>query len=845
MGKLRMFIAFGLAMVSAGAIVWCTVAARPVPLSTRSDSPAVPEPWELEDRGDPQVKLARQATTEVKVTRAGPGDLSAVPQGRLDERQRQVKVTVTHRLRMNRADPLVETLRQGGSFPGGIQRFTDDGFGAIKVGGDWLAPTTRPAPILTTTGGLTTAEFRVTLLRQFKPSDLMTLDFTAPSAKPLIVSQRTISLLPGDWTVLQAQGLDPELEESELLRFTVGSYLVKVTLAQDSYGFPDAEEADDFSWTAGLGVLTAIALAAFLARSLGLAWWNRQPNRELLLGIALITPLVLLPLLAPDWRPVAYVALFLALPALTARHASRALPTSPPWTTRDMLVVTGLACLVGIGMLSWSWLHEQLPAQTLLIGSVVAAVTAAAAAVVFSVDLGVRVVIVRLAVLAAEAAIGLLALALWGRALLTGVYPPDSIRLVLALGWAVIPVAAIAVATKMWTRTAVVGAVLVSLLVQGWPTEWLDSGSWNLPFGGTDMSNMPKIGILPLDPLVRGVLGLLLLAFALLVLRLRRLGGSLAALDHPATHPTVIACLMVLYLTPRGSTTLTDANVALPQLTITSIAAWVTARWLLVRPHPAVVEPTTAEEHRQLVRAALHKRLLLISEQELYRIGRGKLGAGELTMTEFDTRRHELEAALEEHGRHPETALATAAGCTPWHNGVYAFVISLLLSLPFVLVFGWPTGADLSSFVFDSRYLLTLPAFGFVFGYFYPRVRGTQPMTKALHLMAAALVTELSAYLPTLFEPDIGVAVKVQVVAIVVGEVALVCIGLGLYWEWRVMHLAGEPWARVRNVRSVRSLATPLLAVVIAAGTTAATSAAGQTVDRILKGDQVSSSSGP
>ncbi|HUR07441.1 MAG TPA: hypothetical protein VM347_33195, partial [Nonomuraea sp.] len=509
------------------------------------------------------------------------------------------------------------------------------------------------------------------------------------------------------------------------------------------------------------------------------------------------------------------------------------------------LVVTGLGCLVGLGMLSWSWLHQQLPGQTLLIGSVVAAVAAAAAAVVFSVDLGVRVVIVRLAVLAAEAAIGLLALALWGRALLTGVYPPDSIRLVLALGWAMIPIAAIAVATKTWTRTAVVGALLVSLLVQGWPTEWLDAGSWNLPFTATDASNLPKIGILPLDPLVRGVLGLLLLTFALLVLRLRRLGGSLTALDHPATHATVIVCLMVLYLTPRGSTTLTDVHVAVPQLSITSIVAWVTARWLLVRPHPAVVEPASAEEHRQLVRAALHKRLLLVSEQELYRIGRGKLGSGELSMAEFDTRRLELEAALHEHGRHPETALATAAGCTPWHNGVYAFLISMLLSTPFVLVYGWPSGADLSSFVFDSRYLLTLPAFGFLFGYFYPRIRGTQPMTKALHLMAAALVTELATYLPTLFEPDIGVADKVQVTAIVVGEVALVCIGLGLYWEWRVMHLAGEPWARVRNIRSVRSLATPLLAVVIAAGTTAATSAAGQTVDRILKGDQVSSSSSP
>ncbi|MEV4801015.1 hypothetical protein AB0K18_13495 [Nonomuraea sp. NPDC049421] len=145
---------------------------------------------------------------------------------------------------------------------------------------------------------------------------------------------------------------------------------------------------------------------------------------------------------------------------------------------------------------------------------------------------------------------------------------------------------------------------------------------------------------------------------------------------------------------------------------------------------------------------------------------------------------------MNEHGRHPETAFATSAGCPPWHNAVPAFTVSLLLSLPFAIVYGWPEGADLTSFVFDSRYLLTLPAFGFLYGYFYPRVRGTQPMTKALHLAAAALLTEL-------------------------------------------------PWARVRTLRSVRSLAAPALALVPAAGTTAASSAAGQTVDRILKGDQV------
>jgi hypothetical protein len=830
-----------LALIAVGAIVWCTAAAR-VAQTAHNTIAEVPDPWEMEQT-PPKVAADREATTEVLVTRAARGDLNGVPEGRLDERQRQVKVTVIHRLRMNKDDHLAEILRRGDGFPEGIQRFTDDGFGAVKVArGIALSPTTRPAPVLTTSAGVTAVEFRVTLLLQFRPGELMTLDFNAPSAKPLIVVQRTITLMPGEWTVLRVEGIEPDREEQERLQFRVGPAPVRVAMAQDSYGFPDRTPKDDFSWATALGVLTAVTVVVYLLRSLGMAWWDRPPNRELTVGLALVVLIVLVPLLlAPSWRPLAYVTLFMAMPALTVRHASRVLPTSPPWTTRDLLVVTGLGFLIGLGMLSWSWLHGQLPAETLVIASLVAAVASAGAAVAFSVDLGIRAVIVRLAVLSAEAAIGLLALALWGRALLSGVYPPDSVRLVLALSWALIPVAAVAVATKMWTRTAVVGAVLVSLLVQGWPTEWLDAGSWSLPIPEPDL---PRIGILPLDPLVRGVLGLLLLAFLLLVLRLRRLGGSLAALDHPATQATVIVCLMVLYLTPRGSATPAGSNVALPLLAITSVMAWAAATWLLVRPHVSVIEPTSPEEHRELVRAALHKRLLLISEQELYRLGRGKLGAGELTMADFDRQRLDLEQALRQHGRHPETALATAAACTPWHNGVHAFVVSLLLSSPFVLVYGWPTGVDLTSFLFDARYLLTLPAFGFLFGYFYSRIRGTQPMTKALYLMSAALLTELSAYLSTLFEPDVGLMDKVQVVAIVVGEVALVCIGLGLFWEWRIMHLAGEPWARVRNIRSVRSLATPLLAVVIAAGTTAATSAAGQTVDRILKGDQVSSSQG-
>ncbi|MFC4007944.1 hypothetical protein ACFOY2_11975 [Nonomuraea purpurea] len=836
MGKLRIAIAFGLALVSLGAIVWCTVAARPVAAPAPPKDVAVPNPWvAAASRADPLVGWAREATTQVVITRAGEGDLDPAPRGRIDPRQRQVKITAVHRLKMARKDPLIEALRQGGGFPGALKQVTDAAFGAIKASGPGLAPTTRLAPILVSDSHGTTAGFTVTLLRQVKRDELLKLDFNAPNAHPLIVTSRSIAVLPGEWRVLRLEGITPTREQDKRLEFSVGAYPVSMTLAPDSFGFADVMVEDDFSWATALGVLTAVALLVFLLRSLGRGWWGRVPNRELVIGLALAAPTLLIPLFAKNWSPVAYMILFVAVPLLALRHAGRTLPTSPPWNTRDLHIVTGLGGLLGLGMLSWSWLHGQLPGQILLAGGAVAAVAAAGSAIAFSVDLGVRPVVIRSAVLSAEAAIGLLALALWLRALTTGVYPPDSIRLVPALSWALIPIAAIAVATRQWKRGAVAGAVLVSLLVQGWPTEWLDSGSWSLAVAQPE----PKIGVLTLDPIVRGALGLLLLGFVMLVLRLRRLGGELPAIGNRVAESTMIAVLMVLYITPGGTTTLADIDVPLPLLAITSIVAWATSRWLLTGPHTPIVEPANQEEHRRLVRAALHKRLLLVSEQELYRIGRGRIGSGEMSMADFDQRRHALEAALRQHGRHPESAFATAAGCTPWHNGVHAFTVSLLLSLPFAIVYGRPQGPDLTSYVFDARYLITLPAFGFLFGYFYPRVRGTQPMTKALHLTAAALLTELSGYLSTLAEPDIGAFDKAQVVGIVVGQVMTVCVGLGLFWEWRIMHLADEPWARVRNLRSVRSLAAPALALILAVGTTAAASAAGQTVDRILKGDQV------
>lgn len=832
MGMLRMIVAYGLAAISAASIAWCTFIAEPV------DAPMPGADFEVTRAlPAPAVTPDRDVTTDVTIARATPADLRHVPEPRIDERQRQVRVTIVHQIRMDADDQLAGWIRHGSDFPAGIQTVTDDGLGAIKVGGTWLAPTVRLAPVLTTTAGKTTAEFRVIVLRQVRGDGELTLDFLRPTARPPVALRRTVTLFPTEWTVLRSAGIEPDREEAERLQFTV-EYPVSVTLVQDSQGFADQEPTRNFSWETALAIITTIVLVAFLLRSLGLSWWQRLPNRELAVGLLLAAPAVVIPIFAQHLQPIAYVIMFAALPALALRHATRTVPTAAPWTIRDALAVTALAVLVALGMLAWSGLHYQLAYADLVTGAAVAALAAAGSAVAFSADLGIRVVVVRLAAVAAGTAVGALALALWTKALLTGVYPPDSVRLVLGVCWSLIPISAVAVATRHWSRAAVASALIASLLVQGWPSEWLDAGSWSV---AEPTHPDATLGLLPLSPLLRGALGLLLLGFVLLVLRLRRLGGTLTAVHNRVAASTVTVCLMVLYLTPRGTSSLPDLDVIVPLLSITSIVAWITAWWLLGNPHPDLIEPATPEQHRELVRAALHQRLLLVAEQELYRVGRGRISAGELTMADFNQQRGELETALRDHGRRPETAFATAAACTPWHNGVHAFTVCLLLSLPFTILYGLPAGPDLSSYIFDARYLLTLPAFGFLFGYFYPRIRGTQPMTKALHLMVAALLTELSAYLPAVVEPDVSALDKVQLVAIVIGQVVLMYIGLGLYWEWRIMHLAGEPWGRVRNVRSVRSLATPLLAVLIAAITTAATSAAGQTVDRLLKGDQVTS----
>ncbi len=350
MGKVRPVVAFGLAVVSATAIVWCVVAARPVPLPLSPPSSAETRPW---DRSGARAAVGqgREATTEVTLTRALPADLGPVPEGRLDDEQRQVRVTIVHRLLMAGSDDLAAALREGDRFPQQIRGFTDQSFGAIKVDGATLAPATRLAPVLTTSAGRTTVRFTITLLRQVRPGGLIRIDFNTPTARPPLVESRKVTLLPGEWTVLRAGSIQPDREERERLEFTVGPEPVSVTLAQDSHGFPDVPQDDDFSWTTALSVLTALVLVVFVLRALGPRWW-RPPNRELVAGLALTAPVLLVSIIVGEGELLAYVLLFGVVPALALRHASRLLPAGPGWTAHDVLGAAGVGVLVALGMLT-------------------------------------------------------------------------------------------------------------------------------------------------------------------------------------------------------------------------------------------------------------------------------------------------------------------------------------------------------------------------------------------------------------------------------------------------------------------------------------------------------------
>ncbi|MGR6917377.1 hypothetical protein ACU635_24335 [[Actinomadura] parvosata] len=800
---------------------------------------------EIEGRKGPEPK--RTATTRITLTQARPGDWRDHPDGErfgaeLGRGWIVYRVQVTHEVRVPADDPDVAALRAGaaGSDP---STFVGDRLGSFFV----HAPRSilslgYAAPVVRTDSGAREAVITYTGLDYGavdpREPSFVGVAYDPPSAEgvPRLDSHEIVVLATG-WTVAGVSGPPPLAQDAHLLRLKGGDRPARVAFARDgkagSMAYflgenrdmaaylegtdPEDQkigqverttgllgmEPDTFLeriWVAALvaGLAAAVLLLlSTLARALGRPWWRRRRNWVLVAmagggsGWCLLVGGADLPALL----------LVAGLPALALLSTFRAANGRSDLPRAGAAVAAALA-----GLVLGAW-----PLAASFGGGPAAGVLAVAAGAA-----GVTAAVPRLRRLFPPAGLVLLGAGamLAGMAAVAGHAPPSLMWLALVVvGWGALAFGWVTEAGHRWSAASAarwVAAATIGCGAQVYAVTDLDARStWT--------------SLLPEDLLgVAGTVAFLsmpMLALAMLVVRVRRFGGSAEGLTEPAAFHTAVLLLL-----------LTRVQTGDPAAGIMILLVWAGVFVLLPAPRAELLRAVPPEEHRRLVRDLIKRRSARTALTALLR----QPGEGE----DFEQRRQALERAGDEHEGplDSDLALTTLAGRTPWQNALASLGVGAALSLPFSVVRiseslqGPQAGAQ--ELAAAALALLSLPALSMVFGYFYPRVRGTNPVAKCLAFFLAALLVELPTYVYTLARVSIaqdgwvvpptadGALVGVLVA---VGNIAVVSIGLGLWWEWRLMWLAGEPWGRVRDVRTLRALAAPLAAVAIAVATTAAT----------------------
>ena len=100
----------------------------------------------------------------------------------------------------------------------------------------------------------------------------------------------------------------------------------------------------------------------------------------------------------------------------------------------------------------------------------------------------------------------------------------------------------------------------------------------------------------------------------------------------------------------------------------------------------------------------------------------------------------------------------------------------------------------------------------------------------------------LSGQLAAASTGELGIDEFVLPTFLRLGQAVVLCFGLGLFWERRLVQAAGLGWGRIRDFRALRGLATPIATIAVAAATTITTGIAGATLTSIV---QPSDDSGP
>ena len=321
-----------------------------------------------------------------------------------------------------------------------------------------------------------------------------------------------------------------------------------------------------------------------------------------------------------------------------------------------------------------------------------------------------------------------------------------------------------------------------------------------------------------------GLIALNLALAAVLLLDLLRHGKQ--ARDSLTAESRILAIsLATIAVTPRGI----SSGWAL----IASAAATATFAWLLPRsalPRARRLGSISRAAHQRLVMAESRRRLVIALSSAHFRDLR-KHGA---VQPDSLQRRWRDQAALDSESkdsttftsiRLSEAALASAAGYDSATNGRAAAAIGAALSIPIVAYEAYVMSNFVNWSYWTVDWMVTVAflahwvAFAFIFGYFYPLIRGRSPMAKAIALLGALAIPETSAAVIDYM--------GVWSLLAEIGQLVVFCLGLGLAWEWRAVRSAGLFWARIRDARSVRSVSAPLATLLIAVATATATAIVG------------------
>ncbi|MBM9506257.1 hypothetical protein [Actinacidiphila acididurans] len=261
---------------------------------------------------------------------------------------------------------------------------------------------------------------------------------------------------------------------------------------------------------------------------------------------------------------------------------------------------------------------------------------------------------------------------------------------------------------------------------------------------------------------------------------------------------------------------------------VLTVLAALCVPWLVPLPRAAQarrLHRLSRAAHVRLVNSLLAGQLLGAGRGGFLRDSSAQLADGSLTPADWNARWQSLSGTAPDPAgaltRLRGAALGSSGGYAPWANGATAAVVTLLLGLPWSVSLWWQawTPDGLPQALTTTLSAVTVwAAFGFTYGYLYSWLRGRDPLTKAGYLTAAMLPVQL-LLMPSQFD---GIPAATQVLSLC-GQTALIGLGLGLYWEARLVRAAGMPWGYVRNARRASSLVVPATTVLLAAATTLAT----------------------